>query len=282
MAKEVPGKRHEIIGVIVLSATALLALCLASYDAHDSSFNALFYKASATNKAGRLGAWVSDILYQVFGFPAVLLLIPMVIAGWKLIRGRSIRAPYARAFGLLLLMGGTGTALQLLPVKLSEINFAPGGMTGVLLSEALLANLNRTGTIIVVAGALILGFLAATTFSLQQLFERATRDQESARPGLWARFKGWRARHKPVRTVVNIKPAAAQVIELTPRPAPVHQAAAQAKVEPKIQPVVKPVEPDPARPAPAGDKAARVRRFVLPPVELLPSRTGTWRSRRPN
>jgi DNA segregation ATPase FtsK/SpoIIIE, S-DNA-T family len=277
MAKELPAKKHEFIGVIVLLITLLLLLCLVTYDSHDSSFNAVFYKLSATNKAGKIGAYVSDMLYQLFGFAALLLLAPLAIAGWKLIRGRSILAPYTRGFGLLLLMAGSSTALQLLPVKLTDINFAPGGMTGILLSESLLANLNRTGTVIVVAGLLVLGLLAATTFSLQQLFDRATREQGGARPGFWARFKEWRTRHRPPRAVVNIKPAV-QTLELTPRPAPVRQTAvagATTRVEPRIQPPAAPPETEPHKPSPTSEeKTPRTRKFLLPPIDLLPSADG--------
>ncbi len=130
MSKEVPGKRHEFIGVIVLAVTVLLALCLVSYDSHDSSFNALFYKVNATNKAGRIGAWVSDILYQLFGFPALLLLVPMVVAGWKLVRGRSIGAPYARALGLLLLIAGSEHRAPVAPGEAEGHQLRPGRHDG--------------------------------------------------------------------------------------------------------------------------------------------------------
>jgi DNA segregation ATPase FtsK/SpoIIIE, S-DNA-T family len=276
MAKELPGKRHEFIGVIVLLATALLLLCLVTYDSHDSSFNAIFYKVDATNKAGKVGAYVSDILYQFVGFPALLLLVPLAVAGWRLIRGRSVRAPYARFIGLVLLIAGLSTALQLLPFKLTDVNFAPGGAAGVILSDFLLANLNRTGTILVVAGVLILGVLAATTFSLQQLFERAAKQQGAAKPGLWSRFKEWRARHKPpTRAVVNIKSAAAP--ELTPRPAPVRPPDPQPRPEPRIQPLPPPPEQVPPKqvvPAEQDKTMPRVRKFILPPIELLPTADG--------
>ena len=82
------AKRHEYIGVLGLVATILLFFCLISYNPQDSSWNALFDKAGAYNRIGKVGAIVSDILFQAIGLAAFLLLIPMAILSWKLIRGR--------------------------------------------------------------------------------------------------------------------------------------------------------------------------------------------------
>src|SRR5438093_1266432 len=65
MTSESAGKRHEYFGVLLFLVTALLCLCLLSYNPRDSSFNALFYKVSAENKAGKGGAYVSDFLLPV-------------------------------------------------------------------------------------------------------------------------------------------------------------------------------------------------------------------------
>jgi len=158
-------KRHEFIGVLLLLLAILLLLCLLTYNPQDSSFNALSLKLTIENKIGKLGAYVSDFLFQLFGFPAFLLPLPLLILGAKLIFGRPVHTPYLRAFGLFLLMATSGAALQLIPIKLSDVNFMPGGVIGVLIVDLLLPNLNQTGTAIVIAGALILALLATTTLS---------------------------------------------------------------------------------------------------------------------
>ena len=71
------AKRHEYIGVLGLVATILVFFCLISYSPQDSSWNALFDKASAQNRIGKVGAIVSDVLFQAIGLSAFLLLIPM-------------------------------------------------------------------------------------------------------------------------------------------------------------------------------------------------------------
>lgn len=227
MAREMTAKRHEFIAVLVLTVALLLLVCLVSYDARDSSFNALSYKLRADNMAGKIGAHVSDFLFQLFGYSAYLLLCPLAVLGWKLLRGLEIHSPYLRTLGFLLILASIAATLQMLPgkllsiLRLPEVNFVPGGVTGALLADLLLPNLNKTGTAIVVGAAFVLGLLAATTFSLQNVFGRLAREKDPSQPGFWERFRRWRASRKPVRTVVNIKPSGPPPLELTPRPAPV-------------------------------------------------------------
>lgn len=266
MPADMKKRKHEVLGFILLIVAVLLLLCLVSYNPHDSSFNALSLKPSVDNKIGRLGAYVSDFLFQLFGLSAFLLVLPPAVLSWKLMLGREIQAPFLRTIGLFLLIGAVSAALQLVPVRLSNANFIAGGVTGVLIADLLLPNLNRTGTAIVVAGAFVLGLLASTSLSLEKMLERFRRPAAAAGPGLWQRFRAWRESRKPVRTVVNIKkPAAPPPVELTPRPAPVKQPAAQPEV--RSVPAQAPA-PEAPRPAPSAERA-RSRKFVLPPVDLL-------------
>jgi S-DNA-T family DNA segregation ATPase FtsK/SpoIIIE len=261
MSGDMNAKKHEFIGVFLLLLAVLLLLCLASYNPRDSSFNALSLKLAVDNKIGKFGAYVSDFLFQAFGFAAFFLLIPILILSWKLIFGREIRAPYLRTFGFILLMAASSAALQLSPVRLPDVNFMPGGVTGVLMIDLLLPNLNTTGTVIVIAGTLILGLLASTTLSLGNAITRLTQKSAVSRPSLWGRIRNWRQNCKPVRTVVNIKPTASPPLDLTPRPAPVKPSPplAESRIpEPEI----------PRSPAPVSERS-RSRKFALPPIALL-------------
>jgi S-DNA-T family DNA segregation ATPase FtsK/SpoIIIE len=262
-------KKHEFVGVVLLLFALLLLLCLVTYNPHDSSFNALSLKLTIDNKIGKLGAYVSDFLFQLFGFPAFFLLLPLVVLGWKLVFGRQINAPYLRTFGLFLLLASSGAALQLFPVRLPDVNFMPGGVTGVLIVDLLLPNLNKTGTSIVIVGALILGILASTTLSLGNIFARMAQKPSIPRLSLWKRLKEWRQNRKPVRTVVNIKPTASVPLDLTPRPAPVRPAPSLVETRPN-PPAARTREPEAHRtPAASAEQRQRSRKFSLPPVELL-------------
>ncbi len=266
MPGETSVKKHEFIGVCILIIAILLFLCLISYNPHDSSLNALSLKLSIDNKIGKIGAYVSDFLFQLLGFPAFLLLPPLLILGWKFIRGRPFSAPYLKAFGFFLLLASLAAGFDLLSIRPSAVNFMPGGAIGSLIIATLLPNLNKTGTVIVVAGGVILGVLASTTLSIENIFTYIARKPSMPRFGLLARIREWRKNRKPVRTVVNIKPASIPAMDLTPRPAPVKPTTPAVEGRP-APPTVQAREQESAHP-PAQERV-RSRKFHLPPVELL-------------
>jgi S-DNA-T family DNA segregation ATPase FtsK/SpoIIIE len=273
MLDESNVKKHESIGVILLLAALLVFLCLVSYSSEDSSFNTLSVKPAAENKIGRMGAYTSDLLYQTFGFSAFLLLIPLLIMGWKLISGRKIHAKYLKTCGFLLLLSASAAAFQLFPFGPENPAFMPGGVTGVLLSNFLLLNLNRTGTIIVVVGALILGILATTPWSLSRSFSRFSSipDPNPPKPGLKDRFRAWREKRKARRIVtVNIKSVPAAMLNLQPKPA----YAKPSFTPDSLVPISKEIrdESDAAPKTAATTKplsGGRLRNFELPTVYLL-------------
>jgi S-DNA-T family DNA segregation ATPase FtsK/SpoIIIE len=279
MSGEVTPKRHEFLGVFLLIIAILLLLCLLTYHASDSSLNALSLKPMAENKIGRLGAYVSDFLFQLFGYASFLCLAPLLVLSWKLVAGKQIRAPYLSAIGFFLLIGCTSAAFQLFPFNSNNLNFMPGGLTGVLINDFLLPNLNRTGTIIVIAGALVLGILATTPFSFSNAFSRFHKPAERPRFALFQRIRQWYKDRKPVRRVVNIKPASSPSLNLTPRPAPLKTASGQTPASEARMPapIINASEKETPR-APSAPRAAanspdrfKSHHFILPPLDLLSS-----------
>lgn len=259
-------KRHEFIGVALLILAVLLLLCLLTHDPGDASLNTLTTDGSIENKAGRLGALVSDILYQVFGFASFLLLVPLSVLSWKFVFGRPLAEPYLRALGFFLLISGSAALLQLLPLPEGSLDFHPGGLLGVLALRLLLPNLNRTGTFIVLAGALVLGILAATPLTLAGSFSRFGLRIRLPRLDLVGRWRRWRENRRPVRAVVNIKPPA-PAPALTPRPEPVKAPVASAP--PRVAPRPAPAGEEPKEAPAAHADRSRARKFALPPVDLL-------------
>jgi len=263
------AKRHEIFGVSLLMLSVLVFGCLISYNPRDSSFNGLFYKMTADNRVGRMGAYASDLLFQIFGIAAFLLLAPMLILSWKLIRGRSISSPSMRTLGFCLLVCAACATLQLASVPVPEGSFHPGGMIGAVITGLLVPNLNTTGAVIVIAGAFVVGLLAATSFSFASIFDREPREEKPPRPGILERFRSWRQNHKPVRAVVSINPPISKTPEPSHRPAPIKPIPVPQAPRPPA--VVPPREHEqvPARIA-SGEKPARsAQKFALPPIDLL-------------
>jgi DNA segregation ATPase FtsK/SpoIIIE, S-DNA-T family len=268
MSGDANTKKHEIIGVFVLIITVLLLLCLVSYDPRDSSLNALSLKLSVGNNIGKFGAYVSDFLFQVFGFAAFCLVVPLLILSWKLVLGREIRMPYLRISGFLILIAAACAALQLFPMKPAEASFMSGGIIGAIIIDLLLPNLNKTGTVIVIAGSLILGILASTTLTLSDSISRLRQKSGIPRPGIWESIKKWRQSRKPTHAVVSIKHPVSHGLDLTPRPTPVKPPDSPVENRPTPPVVRTPASEPPRIPAPAPNRA-RSRKFALPPIELL-------------
>ncbi|MDR1726473.1 MAG: DNA translocase FtsK 4TM domain-containing protein [Acidobacteriota bacterium] len=278
MPSEPSDKRHEVVGVLLLICALLLFLCLVGYDHQDASFNSLSGRgegALAKNIVGRAGAYASDLLYQCFGFAAFLLLLPLLMVGGGLVVGRGLRPVYIKVCGFLLLLFGCATALQLfVPAGQEPPAFMPGGVTGTLIADFLLPNLNRTGSVIVVAGSLLLGVLGTTSWSIAKGISRFSSTPNPPRPSLRERFRRWREKHKARRTVVSIKPpASTRPLELTPRPEPVKTApdgGAQQTVpvirQEAPQTVERPYTPPPRPVAPPAEEPDD---FEFPPLDLL-------------
>ncbi|MEJ2110507.1 MAG: DNA translocase FtsK [Acidobacteriota bacterium] len=166
MPGEFNAKKHEFVGLSILLIGILILLCLLTFNPGDSSLNSLSVNPTFENKIGRVGAYISDFLFQVFGFTAYLLLLPLAVIGCKFIMGRKLQMPYFRMIGFLIVVVSISTMLELLPVKFPQMSFMPGGIIGVFIYNLLHPNLNTTGTIILVFGALILGILASTSLTL--------------------------------------------------------------------------------------------------------------------
>ena len=272
MLDESNAKKHESVGVILLLAALLIFLSLVSYSSGDPSVNTLSLKPVAENKVGRLGAFISDILYQTFGFAAFLILIPLLIVGWKLILGWKIDAKYLKACGFLLLLSAAASVLQILPFSMENRAFMPGGAIGVMLSEFLLLNLNSAGTVIVVIGALILGVLATTPWSLSKGFSRLSsiQGQEPPTPGLRERFRLWREKRKNRRAPkVTVKPASAFMPGLQIKQAPAKQPSTPEPPTPDYFEDDEYLDDMPVAVEVTQAQPNRPRNFELPPVDIL-------------
>jgi len=268
MSGEMKAKKHEFIGVFLLLIGVLLLLCLATYHAGDSSLNSLSTARTFKNQIGRIGAFISDFLFQAFGYSAYLLLAPLTIAGYKLIVGRLLQMPYFRIIGFLIVLVSACTALQLIPVNSPDVSFMAGGITGVFVLDLLYPNFNTTGTIILVLGALIMGILASTPLSLAGLSRRIGRKAPSPIADFLDRIHNWFQRRRDLKAVVNFKQSRPpDPPERTPRPEPIKVSSSPA-VQKNLPPIFTPPPAPKSAPVPAVEHP-RSRKFKLPDIDFL-------------
>ena len=74
-----------IFGALAL----ILFVALASYDRSDPAFSSTGQPGPVTNLIGPFGAWLSDLLFVLFGAPAFLFPVMLGLAGWALFQERS-------------------------------------------------------------------------------------------------------------------------------------------------------------------------------------------------
>ncbi|NBT06033.1 MAG: DNA translocase FtsK, partial [Betaproteobacteria bacterium] len=78
---------REALWTLALVAGIYLTLCLVTHDPADPGWSRAAGDAAVINRGGVVGAWVSDILYYVFGGSALWLLLA---AGTGLVRTYSM------------------------------------------------------------------------------------------------------------------------------------------------------------------------------------------------
>ena len=174
MASRAVSRRvSEFAGVVLFASALLWLVALASYSASDPVW---FFNTGSdlppANFAGRVGAFLAELSYQVFGYSAYLIPLVLVVIGWHYFWCRAVDAAYTKLLGAVLLFGCVSSFMSLAfgRVEITGKAFRAGGMLGDRLSALLAEYLNRTGSIILILTLLFLAIILSTQFSLGRFF----------------------------------------------------------------------------------------------------------------
>jgi len=254
----------EFVGVALFALALIWLISLASYSPSDPVW---FFNTGSrlppANFAGRIGAFMAELSYQLLGYSAYLTPLVLVVLGWHYFWCRSLDAAYTKLIGALLLFGCVSSFLSL-AFGTSEISgklFRAGGYVGDRIAALLASYLNRTGSIILILTLLFLGIILSTQFSFGRLFAaigQMIRDRAAALLAAHRAAREERRREKQRQEVLR------KHLEKTPKDGDA--------AKPKI--AVRPGESAPER-AP-GDAAARGAARQPAPEEppRKPSRPG--------
>src|SRR5580704_16660501 len=105
-----PTENHrlnELIGFVGMTIAILVALALISYSPHDPSFNVSAESSdlhSARNWIGPVGAYGADLLFQGFGYAALLLPIGIFVVGSRWFRSEFLESQAVKIVGYTLLV----------------------------------------------------------------------------------------------------------------------------------------------------------------------------------
>jgi S-DNA-T family DNA segregation ATPase FtsK/SpoIIIE len=294
----------EFVGVALFALALIWIISLSSYEPTDAVwFFSTGSHAAPANFAGRVGAFLAELSFQLFGYASYLGPAILVVVGWHSFWCRKLDAAATKATGAALLFACISAFLSLVfgTLDVSGKSFRAGGYAGEWLAREMAEYLNRTGSIIVIVTLIFLAIIMSTQFSFGRLFGALI---DAAREGgarALASFREWREerhREQQRREVIakhtkkgmppaDAKAAAALADAALPKPGRKRDQAKGADEAPAAAPAFgmakafAPAKPPkvsmPAPPLPLPDpepsaKAPAERRkgdYALPPLALL-------------
>ena len=240
----------EVIGVGLFAMALIWLISLASYSASDPVW---FFNTGPdlppANFAGRIGAFIGELSFQLLGYAAYLIPIVMVVIGWHYFWCRVLDAAYTKVFGAGLLFACVAAFLSLAfgSLEVSGKDFLAGGSIGKWVAGALAEYLNRTGSIILILTLLFLATVLATQFSFGRFFAffgQLAKDRWAAALGAMRARREEARREKERQDVLKKhlgKSGKEPVIDVKTRPA--------AREEPKREEPKEKEEVAPAKPS---------------------------------
>ena len=228
------------IGVVAL----VMLVALLSYHREDPAFSSTGGGEHAVgNRIGPFGAWLSDILFFLFGRPAYLFPIMLGVACFVMFRQRDdeegrTRVNTAVRIGGFTLMLFTSCGLATLHWSAGELRESAGGVVGQFIGSGLAANLNFLGATLVMLAIWMAGVSLAFGVSWLTIVDKIG-------AGIWNGI-GWiKARRSVARDVaVGVEAKKARV-----EAAKVEEKRVAARVKPRIE-----------APAPVVEKSERVEK----------------------
>jgi DNA segregation ATPase FtsK/SpoIIIE, S-DNA-T family len=279
----------EFLGVALFAAALIWLISLATHEPTDPVW---FFTTDAShppvNFVGRVGAFLSELSFQLFGYAAYLLPAAVGVIGWHYFWCQEPDAKYTKVTGVSLFFG-CATAFLGLAFGSTDVagkTFHAGGSIGLWLGGLLADYLNRTGSIIVLLTLMVLSVILSTQFSFGRMFSDVSANSKDLSARGLGRVRVWlderkkaKARREVIakhtkKTATNdapdapVKPRLAKPLERDDQ----YEVAAA----PRTAPVVARKRPDAAPPLPLAEpeqvKAPAQRRqgaYTLPPSSLL-------------
>ncbi len=160
-------------GLLLLAAIAFyLFICLISFSPEDPGPFQLGGRTPVENWGGGVGAWIADLMFNVFGKMAYLFIVLIGAAAWHLIDEGEINAEnigiasfVSPVLGFLFAMVGATTLDNLYIQDPATLPYVSGGMLGDLCNQMLLPRFGAVGTTLIALGLFLSGVTLVTRLS---------------------------------------------------------------------------------------------------------------------
>ena len=229
---------REVAIIALLTLVVYLLACLASYSPQDPAWS---HATSATGKlhniGGRIGAYIADLVFYLFGYLAYAFPLLLLGVGWALFRDRgndsnSALEPALRLIGgVAFFIGGSGLAYlhfdgsNALPAK-------AGGILGMAVANPLMRGFSFPGATLFLLALFLIAVTLATGLSWFKLMDAigrgvyfmfgwlgtSAKKVEDVRVARAARFE-----REEVRKVDTVKQARREPLKIEPTLAPIEK-----------------------------------------------------------
>ena len=249
---EAPRRQRLWRDLALIAIAPLLLYLLASlftYSAADPGWSQTgSVVAPVHNMGGKAGAWIADVLLQLFGYVAFLLPLILGAVAWIALfgmekegQGEAELGPALRLVGIVgFLIGSTG--FLHLRMFTGDVAHA-GGIIGKLVGNSLHAGFGPLGSNLFVVVLLLVSITLATGLSWFAVMERIGRWVLALPPLLrksgqqaneWQQTRVMREEREEVRKVDAVQRAKREPVKIEPPPAPVVEKSERAKREQQI------------------------------------------------
>jgi DNA segregation ATPase FtsK/SpoIIIE, S-DNA-T family len=182
------------MGVALFAAALIALIALVTYEPTDPVW---FFTTETThapvNFIGRVGAFLAELSFQLFGYGAYLIPAAISIVGWHYFWCQKPDAVYTKAVGAVMLFSCSSAFLSLAfgSTDVAGKTFDAGGSIGAALGSVLAEYLNRTGSIIVLLTMMMLSVILSTQFSFGRMFAGASASSLDLSARGVGRFRTW-------------------------------------------------------------------------------------------
>ena len=234
--------------ILLAALCAYLFLALVSFDPSDPGWTYSGHGTHVNNLVGQSGAWLSDVLFFVFGFTAFIFPLMLTIQCVRLFREQQPPAfdwvlIGSRALGLVLTIGaGAGLASLHFYVVGTSFREGSGGVLGGYLVAVMEPAFSDVGATLILLAVFLIGLTALTHLSWLQVMDstgRLTFELVSWSQQKWHRlWQWWLARRQTQQVTESRQRLLAERVEVVAdRPEVVIEAPVE-KVEPVVVPRV--------------------------------------------
>jgi S-DNA-T family DNA segregation ATPase FtsK/SpoIIIE len=245
---------REFIGVALFGAAIIWIIALVSYEPADPVW---FFSSGAhadpVNFAGRIGAFLAELSFQLVGYASYVVPAVLILIGWQSFWCRDVDAAGTKVAGITLLFTCLSAFLSLVfgSLELSGKPFRAGGYAGDWIAKALADYLNRTGSMVVILTLIFLAIIMSTQFSFGRFFAALFGAIGGGCARALAAFRAWREDRRREKQLSEV------VANHTKRGTPIPDALRKREAEdddeaiadlpPRSAPIFGGVKPDPVR-----------------------------------